>query len=217
MEIRPETCRIARLAKELSDTLRPVAEKKNLAFRIDVAPDCPATIDTDRQRLEQVLKNLLSNAFKFTEQGKVELTARRAADGQIAFAVSRHRHRHIRRAAAKLSSRPFRQADGTISRKYGGTGPWPLDLARACAPAWRGDARYEAAEGAGQHFHCHDSGNLQPVTGCPAGGPPAAAGRAAADPSRLARHRRSAAIAQRRGRPRSADWRQARAAGRRGR
>ena len=73
---------LQRLADDLRQIFEPVAERKKLDFDIDIAPDCPATIETDRQRLEQVLKNLLSNAFKFTERGQVELAIRRAGDGQ---------------------------------------------------------------------------------------------------------------------------------------
>ncbi len=88
MEIKPEPVAIARLTRDLSNLFTPVAEKKNLEFRIEVEPECPAHIETDGQRLEQVLRNLLSNAFKFTEQGKVELRVRRASDGQIALSVA---------------------------------------------------------------------------------------------------------------------------------
>ena len=97
MEIKPEPLALARLTKDLTNLFKPVAEKKNLEFRVEVAPECPTHIETDGQRLEQVLRNLLSNAFKFTEQGKVELSVGRASDGQIALSVAGHRHRHLPR------------------------------------------------------------------------------------------------------------------------
>ena len=59
-----------------------MAEQKGLQFTVDVQPEVPATIFTDGQRLQQVLKNLLSNAFKFTEQGGVTLTIRKAEKGK---------------------------------------------------------------------------------------------------------------------------------------
>ncbi|MGO4816233.1 sensor histidine kinase, partial [Cupriavidus sp. 2MCAB6] len=71
VEIRPETVSLERLTGNLRQLFQPVAQGKTLDFLVDVAADCPASIETDPQRLEQVLKNLLSNAFKFTERGQV--------------------------------------------------------------------------------------------------------------------------------------------------
>src|ERR1700729_4270852 len=88
MEIKPEPLALIRLTKDLTNLFAPVAEKKSLEFRVEVAPECPTYIETDGQRLEQVLRNLLSNAFKFTEQGSIELSASRASDGQIALSVA---------------------------------------------------------------------------------------------------------------------------------
>src|SRR6266849_1293133 len=63
---------------------RQVAEQKDLDFSVRLAPDAPATITTDSQRLQQILKNLLSNGFKFTDRGRVELKVERAQSG-VAF------------------------------------------------------------------------------------------------------------------------------------
>ena len=65
----------------LERTFRHVAEATKLAFLIDLRPDLPETIPTDPQRLQQILNNLLSNAFKFTEKGKVEFIAEMAISG----------------------------------------------------------------------------------------------------------------------------------------
>jgi signal transduction histidine kinase len=73
MEMRPETVWLSQMATDLTNTLRPLAEQKGLAFRVSLSDDCPEAIETDRQRLEQVLKNLLSNAIKFTDHGEVAL------------------------------------------------------------------------------------------------------------------------------------------------
>ncbi|WP_410964963.1 sensor histidine kinase, partial [Salmonella sp. SAL4435] len=54
-------------------TFRQLAEQKGLAFDVQLSSDTPATLNTDSQRLQQILKNLLSNAFKFTERGRIEL------------------------------------------------------------------------------------------------------------------------------------------------
>ncbi len=121
LEIRPETVTLRHIAGNIQQIFQPVANSKNLEFDIAIAPECPDAISTDPQRLEQVLKNLLSNAFKFTEAGKVELKISPASDQRIAFAVT---DTGVGIPAAQQSSvfEAFRQADGTISRKYGGTG-----------------------------------------------------------------------------------------------
>ena len=121
VEIRPETVSLDRLVKDVRRVFEPIAQEKRLAFEVEIAPECPDAIDTDVQRLEQVLKNLLSNAFKFTEKGKVALAIRRTGDGQIAFSVT-DTGIGISEEQQQSIFEAFRQADGTISRKYGGTG-----------------------------------------------------------------------------------------------
>jgi signal transduction histidine kinase/CheY-like chemotaxis protein/CHASE3 domain sensor protein len=150
MEIKPEPVAIARLTRDLSNLLRPVAEKKNLEFRIEVDPGCPSHVETDGQRLEQILRNLLSNAFKFTEQGKVELRVRAAADGQIALTVA-DTGIGISQDKQKAVFEPFRQADGTISRKYGGTG-LGLSICRELVRLLGGTLALRSGEGEGSTF-----------------------------------------------------------------
>ena len=70
VEIRPETITVERLANNLRQLFQPVAREKKVDFAVEIAAECPEGLETDVQRLEQVLKNLLSNAFKFTEAGK---------------------------------------------------------------------------------------------------------------------------------------------------
>lgn len=121
MEMRPAPVMLERLLTDLTRSFELVAKQKGLVFNTILAKDCPVTIETDRLRLEQVLKNLLSNALKFTEEGKVEIAVNYTRDGKIEFAVTdsgigiAHEHQ-----LAIFDA--FRQADGTISRKYGGTG-----------------------------------------------------------------------------------------------
>src|SRR3984885_2551418 len=150
MEIKPEPVAIARLTRDLSNLFTPVAEKKNLEFRIEVGPGCPSHVETDRQRLEQVLRNLLSNAFKFTEQGKVELRVRQASDGQIALSVA-DTGIGISEDNQKAIFEPFRQADGTISRQYGGTG-LGLSICRELVRLLGGTLALRSAEGEGSTF-----------------------------------------------------------------
>ena len=79
---RPRSITVERLANNLRQLFQPIAREKKLDFAVEIAAECPESIETDVQRLEQVLKNLLSNAFKFTQAGRVGLSIDRAAEGQ---------------------------------------------------------------------------------------------------------------------------------------
>jgi CheY-like chemotaxis protein/signal transduction histidine kinase/CHASE3 domain sensor protein len=150
VEIKPETVSLERLSKDIRQVFQPIAQENRLAFEITIAPECPATIDTDVQRLEQVVKNLLSNAFKFTEAGKVELAIRRSGNGQIALAVT---DTGIGISVEQQQSvfEAFRQADGTISRKYGGTG-LGLSISRELVRLLGGSIQLRSGEGTGSTF-----------------------------------------------------------------
>src|SRR4029079_15570368 len=78
MEVNPTDVSIAEISETLHRSFDAVATEKKLGFTIETAPDVPETIRTDGQRLEQVLRNLLSNAFKFTTEGSVAVNVRRA-------------------------------------------------------------------------------------------------------------------------------------------
>lgn len=121
VDIRPETVAVERLTGNLRRIFDPVARDRTLEFAVKVAPNCPVALETDMQRLEQVLKNLLSNAFKFTESGKVTLAVGPTADGYVAFSVS-DTGIGIPKEQQESVFSAFHQADGTISRKFGGTG-----------------------------------------------------------------------------------------------
>src|SRR4029079_4972339 len=75
------------LAHRVAETFEPMALDKQILFRVIKAPDLPATIESDTQRLSQILKNLLSNALKFTDRGTVSFEMRPLPDGNIEFAV----------------------------------------------------------------------------------------------------------------------------------
>ena len=123
---------VAEIEPLLERTFRHVAEVTKLAFTIELDPRMPKSIPTDPQRLQQILNNLLSNAFKFTEKGKVEFRAApvtfgwnreslTAADGVVALSVT-DTGIGIPHEMQRSIFEAFAQGDGTTSRKYGGTG-----------------------------------------------------------------------------------------------
>jgi signal transduction histidine kinase/HAMP domain-containing protein/ActR/RegA family two-component response regulator len=122
------------LKDALERDFRPVAEQKGVAFSVELDRDLPATIATDSGRLRQVLKNLLSNAFKFTEHGAVTLHVSRAKSGwspandelgrarEVTSFSIRDTGIGITEAMQQPIFEAFAQADGTTARQYGGTG-----------------------------------------------------------------------------------------------
>ncbi|MFC0203974.1 response regulator [Novosphingobium soli] len=121
LQIRPEPFLVERLTGDLRQVFEPVAAARGLDFEIRVAPGAASMIETDRQRLEQILKNLLSNAFKFTQAGSVRLELESDGPDRLLIAVA-DTGIGIPEEQQQAIFEAFRQADGTISRKFGGTG-----------------------------------------------------------------------------------------------
>jgi len=142
--------RFGNLRDYVDQTFRQVAEEKGLQFTIDLDHDLPPWMDTDDMRLRQVLRNLLSNAMKFTEKGRVNLRMYRATPDVLAFAVS-DTGIGIPKDKQRLIFEAFQQADGSTSRKYGGTG-LGLAISREIAGLLGGDLRVESTPGRGSTF-----------------------------------------------------------------
>ncbi|HWK68243.1 MAG TPA: response regulator [Rhizobiaceae bacterium] len=150
LELQPEEVKIAELVEKLTGTFRSLGAEKDLTVRSEIAEDTPPTLETDPQRLEQILKNFLSNAVKFTDAGEVVLSVRPAADGRIGFSV-RDTGIGIAEDEQHLIFEAFQQADGTISRKYGGTG-LGLSISRDLAGLLGGTIELESRRGEGSTF-----------------------------------------------------------------
>ncbi|MCB8821088.1 HAMP domain-containing protein [Microvirga rosea] len=145
------------LAHNMERTFRQVAEERSLDFKIEVEPKLPSGIRTDSKRLQQVLRNLLSNAFKFTEQGGVTLrigTAEgsplRAGSQWISMSVT-DTGIGIPEDKQRIIFEAFQQADGTTSRKYGGTG-LGLAISREIARLLGGEIVVSSTPGRGSTF-----------------------------------------------------------------
>ncbi len=155
--------RLGDLHSYVERTFRHVAESKGVDFAIEMASDVQKSLYTDAKRLQQVIKNLLSNAFKFTQQGKVSLTVRPVASGWnsdneglkgaasvLEFSVS-DTGIGIAPDKQQIIFEAFQQADGSTSRKFGGTG-LGLAISREIARLLGGEIRLVSSPGRGSTF-----------------------------------------------------------------
>src|SRR5689334_659972 len=150
MAVEISQVRFGNLRDYVDQTFRQVAEEKGLTFAVELDAELPPSIDTDDMRLRQVLRNLLSNAMKFTERGRVRLRVYRPSPEVVAFAVS-DTGIGIPKDKQRLIFEPFLQADGSTSRKYGGTG-LGLSISREIARLLGGEIRVESTPGVGSTF-----------------------------------------------------------------
>ena len=163
MEVDVQSTLLTDLRGQIERTFRQIADSKGLGFTVTIAPDVPPAVETDPKRLQQVLKNLLSNAFKFTEQGGVTLDISLARTGWsrdaqtlsaaprvLAFSV-RDTGIGIPPEKHRIIFEAFQQADGTTSRRYGGTG-LGLSISRELARLLGGEIRVTSAVGEGSTF-----------------------------------------------------------------
>ncbi|MEO7652426.1 MAG: response regulator, partial [Bryobacteraceae bacterium] len=163
MELELGNVQFRNLNEYCARTFRHVADGRGLEFSIETDADVPEMIRTDAKRLQQVLKNLLSNALKFTERGSVRLRIERATSGWrsdhpvlskvksvIAFTVI-DTGIGIPKDKQRIIFEAFQQADGTTSRKYGGTG-LGLSISRELARLLGGEIGLQSVPGSGSTF-----------------------------------------------------------------
>jgi len=163
VSVEAEEVFFAGLLDTVERPFRHEAESRRLAFKVNVDPHLPRSLVTDSKRLHQVLKNLLSNAFKFTEQGSVGLSVSLATGGWsadhsilgqstpvIAFEVS-DTGVGIAIDKQRIIFEAFQQADASTSRKYGGTG-LGLAISRELAALLGGEIQLRSAPGQGSTF-----------------------------------------------------------------
>ncbi len=156
--------RFTEIATFVETTFKPISEAKHLRFNIETDTNLPQFMETDLQRLNQILKNLLSNSFKFTEKGEVKLKIYQAnknwkpgynatldaSSKVVAFAIS-DTGIGIPHEKQNIIFEAFQQAEGSTSRKYGGTG-LGLSISRGLAELLGGTIELESEPGQGSTF-----------------------------------------------------------------
>ncbi len=164
---------LAELSDYVDRNFRQIAQDRGLEFNLELSPNLAKVMRTDSKRLQQILKNLLSNAFKFTEKGSVSLRVGPAAAGVIydnpvlqgaetvlAFSV-KDTGIGVPLDKQKIIFEAFQQADMTTSRKYGGTG-LGLTISREIARLLGGEIHVHAAPGEGSTFTLYLPANYVP-------------------------------------------------------
>ncbi|MBC9249752.1 hybrid sensor histidine kinase/response regulator [Pseudomonas alcaligenes] len=156
VQLKLEPLNVHDMLVELDSSLRPMAEIKGLRLLSNLEPGVPRMIHTDRGRLHQILRNLLSNALKFTEKGEVELSISRSDTSldderetleivvrDTGIGIAAEQHERIFQA--------FQQIDGSTSRRFGGTG-LGLAITRQLVEVLGGQIRLDSVLGGGSRF-----------------------------------------------------------------
>ncbi|GAA5177363.1 HAMP domain-containing protein [Rugosimonospora acidiphila] len=175
MDVEPAEVRLADVRGYVQQAYAPQAEEKALRLAVELAPDVPPVIVTDPQKLQQILRNLLSNALKFTDTGSVTLRIATAQPGASVDAPALRTARNvigftvtdtgigISDDKLSLIFEAFQQADGTTSRKYGGTG-LGLSISRDLAQLIGGGIAVSSSPGTGSSFTLYLPDVLLPDT-----------------------------------------------------
>jgi signal transduction histidine kinase/CheY-like chemotaxis protein/CHASE3 domain sensor protein len=149
MELEYSDVTIRNLLQGIKELFDPVAKDKDISLIIDAGDFAEKQIETDRLRLEQILRNLISNALKFTRQGSVALSI--TGDNEIISFTVKDTGIGIQQEKLETIFEAFKQADGSTKRHYGGTG-LGLSISRELAKLLGGEITVTSNEGKGSEF-----------------------------------------------------------------
>jgi len=152
MDIEYTDVSVRGLCNDMSTLFGPIATEKKIELYIKVDDNVPQQIETDKLKLEQIIRNLLSNALKFTARGYVSLNVSNTTDkpGYLTVKV-KDTGIGIQKNKQQLIFEAFQQADGSTRRRYGGTG-LGLSISRQLAKLLKGDIELQSEEGQGSEF-----------------------------------------------------------------
>jgi len=165
IEVQWEDVSLSDLLTMVDQKFRHIAENKGLVFHLILAEDIPSVLHTDGQRLKQIINNLLSNAFKFTNTGEIKVMAQRPTNIPRLSELGGNILEPTKTVAISVTDtgigiasdkqqvifEAFQQADGTTSRSYGGTG-LGLSISRQLARLLGGELTLRSEEGKGTTF-----------------------------------------------------------------
>jgi len=162
MTVHIEEFAVADLISELDSLFRTQAEAKGLLFDVSLSPSMPRLLRSDRQRLQQILKNLVSNAIKFTDAGAVSVLANNdMSDAPAPLAGGSGIHFAVRDSGIGIPTdkieqvfEAFQQLDGSTSRRFGGTG-LGLTISRQLAGLLGGAITAKSESGTGSLFNVY--------------------------------------------------------------
>ncbi|MGB0942855.1 MAG: response regulator [Marinomonas sp.] len=153
LDICIETTSLNGICHSLESLFMPISKDRNIGFSIALDPALSDQIQTDQKRVEQVLKNFLSNAFKFTKQGEVKLdigSTELEGSPAVIFSVT-DTGIGIPLSKQKLVFESFKQANGSTNREFGGTG-LGLSISKELSQLLKGEIRLKSEEGQGSCF-----------------------------------------------------------------
>ncbi|GAB3649491.1 response regulator [Echinicola sediminis] len=151
LDIYEDAIELYDIVENMRYLFKEVAADKNITFITEIGERLPRSISSDRQRIDQIIRNLLSNAFKFTPSGgEVKLDFKLVQGSRIAITV-KDSGIGISQEKQQLIFEAFKQADGTTSRKYGGTG-LGLSISKELSKLLKGSISLQSEEGKGSAF-----------------------------------------------------------------
>ncbi|NOT77316.1 MAG: response regulator [Cyclobacteriaceae bacterium] len=152
MQLEYQHIAVAEIINDMTSLFNPIAKEKGIEFKVRINPSTPDKIETDKMRLEQIIKNLLSNALKFTTKGSVELSIAPDDHNKSLLKISiSDSGIGIAKEKQDLVFEAFQQADGSTRRRFGGTG-LGLSISRELAKLLGGEIRLKSEIDKGSVF-----------------------------------------------------------------